>query len=235
MDDMRGAIMQPTYLPWAGFFNLISDVDVFVILDDVQFEKQSWQNRNRILQNGKELMLSIPVASQSHETYIRDIMIPSNSKWKKKHLQTIQQAYAKSPYKSDLMSLLEPVYNIKSDKLIDYSWNIIKRVVEWLELDTRIVFSSDYNVHKSKSYRLVELCSILGITHYLSPEGSREYIDRDGLIPNSNLSISYQKYTPKVYQQINTQGFVSSLSIVDVIACLGKEGTQAYIRAKGEV
>ena len=67
--------MQPTYLPWSGFFNLISDVDVFVILDDVQFEKQSWQSRNRILQNGKELMLSIPIASQSHKTLIKDIII----------------------------------------------------------------------------------------------------------------------------------------------------------------
>ena len=226
--------MQPTYLPWAGFFNLISDVDVFVILDDVQFEKHSWQSRNRILQNGKELMLSIPIASQSHETYIKDIMISSNSKWKKKHLQTIQQAYAKSPYKADLASLLEPVYNIKSDKLMDYSWGFIKRAADWLEFDTSIVFSSDYNIHKSKSYRLLELCSILGITNYLSPEGSREYIDRDGLIPNSNLSLSYQEYTPKVYRQINTQGFVSSLSIVDVIACLGKEGTQAYIRTRRE-
>ena len=231
---MKGAIMQPTFLPWAGFFNLISNVDVFVILDDVQFEKQSWQSRNRILQNGKELMLSIPIASQSHETCIKDIMIPSNSKWKKKHLQTIQQAYAKSPYKADLASLLEPVYNIKSDKLIDYSWGFIKRVADWLEFDTSIVFSSDYNMHNSKSYRLLELCSILGITHYLSPEGSREYIDRDGLIPNNNLSLSYQEYISKVYRQINTQGFVSSLSIVDVIACLGKEGTQAYIRTRGK-
>ena len=226
--------MQPTYLPWAGFFNLISDVDVFVILDDVQFEKHSWQSRNRILQNGKELMLSVPIASQSHKTYIKDIMVSSNSQWKKKHLQSIQQAYAKSPYKADLVSLLEPVYNIKSDKLIDYSWGFIKRAADWLECDTRIVFSSDYNLYKSKSDRLVELCSILGITGYLSPEGSRQYIDRDGLIPNSNLSLSYQEYTTKVYRQINTQGFVSSLSIVDVIACLGKEGTQAYIRTREE-
>jgi hypothetical protein len=133
-----------------------------------------------------------------------------------------------------LASLLEPVYNIKSDKLMDYSWGFIKRAADWLEFDTKIVFSSDYNMHKSKSYRLLELCSILGITHYLSPEGSREYIDRDGLIPNSKLSLSYQEYTPKVYRQINTQGFVSSLSIVDVIACLGKEGTQAYIRTRRE-
>ena len=106
VNDMKGAIMQPTYLPWAGFFNLISDVDVFVILDDVLFEKHSWQSRNRILQNGKELLLSIPIASQSHETCIKDIMISSNSKWGKKHLQTIQQSYAKSPYKADLLSLL---------------------------------------------------------------------------------------------------------------------------------
>jgi len=234
MDDLKGAIMQPTYLPWAGFFNLISEVDVFVILDDVQFEKNSWQSRNRILQNGKELMLSVPIASQSHEACIKDLMISSNSKWKKKHLQTIQQAYAKSPYKVDLMSLLEPVYNTKSNKLIDYSWSFIKRVVDWLEFDTRIVFSSDYDINKSKSSRLVELCNTLGISHYLSPKGSREYIESDGLIPNSNLLLSYQEYIPKAYQQINSRGFATSLSIVDVIACLGKKGTQAYIRTKIE-
>ena len=81
---------------------------------------------------------------------------------------------------------------------------------------------------------MVELCSTLGISHYLSPKGSREYIESDGLIPNSNLLLSYQEYIPKAYQQINSRGFAPSLSIVDVIACLGKKGTQAYIRTKIE-
>ena len=84
-------------------------------------------------------------------------------------------------------------------------------------------------MYKPRSGRLLEVCNILGITHYLSPKGSKHYIERDGLIPNSDIFLSYQEYTPEVYRQINTQGFASSLSIVDVIANLGKEGTQAYI------
>lgn len=220
--------MQPTYLPWAGYFNLMIKSDVFIILDDVQFEKQSWQNRNRILQNGKEVILSIPLQSMPKTTKIMNIKV-HNNKWKKKHYQSIIQSYAKSKYKGELIMLIEPVYDLKSDYLIDYTIFFIERILHYLELNVKVVRSSNMKMGSTRSQRLIDICLQAGITDYLSPEGSRNYLEEDGLIPNDLLNLEYQTFIAREYPQINSLDFTSHLSVIDIIANMGIKGLKKYI------
>lgn len=88
--------MQPTYLPWAGYFHLIGTVDKFVFLDDVQFERRSWQSRNRILLEGREHYLTVPVRKASRSELIKNIAIDNDQEWRKRHLQLLRQAYLKT-------------------------------------------------------------------------------------------------------------------------------------------
>jgi len=220
--------MQPTYLPWAGYFNLMIKSDIFIILDDVQFEKQSWQNRNRILQNGKEVVLSIPLQSMLKITKIMDVKV-HNNKWKKKHYQSIVQSYAKSKYKDELLMLIEPVYDLKSEYLIDYTIFFIERIIHCLELNVKVVRSSSIKVNSTRSQRLIDICLQVGVTDYLSPEGSRDYLEEDGLIPNDLLNLEYQTFIAREYSQINSLDFISHLSVIDIIANMGIKELKKYI------
>ena len=220
--------MQPTYLPWAGYFNLMIKSDIFIILDDVQFEKQSWQNRNKILQNGKEVVLSIPLQSMLKITKIMDVKV-HNNKWKKKHYQSIVQSYAKSKYKDELLMLIEPVYDLKSEYLIDYTIFFIERIIHCLELNVKVVRSSSIKVNSTRSQRLIDICLQVGVTDYLSPEGSRDYLEEDGLIPNDLLNLEYQTFIAREYSQINSLDFISHLSVIDIIANMGIKELKKYI------
>ena len=103
---MIGVIMQPAYLPWAGYFNLISKADIFVFLNDAQFEKHEWQNRNRILMNEAYHWITVPVSRNGLDTKICEIKISENQPWRKKHLSMIRQTYLKCPYFDSIETVL---------------------------------------------------------------------------------------------------------------------------------
>ncbi|MDU9048384.1 MAG: WbqC family protein [Candidatus Electrothrix sp. Rat3] len=222
--------MQPTYLPWAGYFNLINSVDTFVFLDDVQFEKSSWQSRNRILANGVETYLTVPIKRQGLNTQIKDVLINDNTPWRKKHYMTVSQAYSKVSQGEDIIDLFEEIVKDKSiEKVVSLNTRFIILVSNALGLHTDFVFASDLNCEGNRSSHIVEICKSIAATEYLSPEGAREYLTEDGIFNESNISLSFQKFVPGVYNQIKAPNFVSHLSILDVIANLGWKNTLAYI------
>ena len=106
---MRCAIMQPTYFPWAGYFNLISRVDAFVFLDDVQFMRQSWHNRNRVLLGGVPHWLTVPVERVSLECRIDEVEVDDKHRWRDKHVKLLRNVYSKHPHGKDLLSVIEDV------------------------------------------------------------------------------------------------------------------------------
>ena len=117
---MRVGIMQPTYLPWAGYFEMISNVDLFIILDNVQFEKKSWQHRNRIRTSSGELLLTVPVNTVSKfSQLITEVQISRNTNFVRKHLTSIRNSYSKTKYFDQLFPELEQILNSNQNLLLD--------------------------------------------------------------------------------------------------------------------
>ena len=130
---MKISIMQPTYFPWAGYFNLISQADVFIFLDDVQFEKCSWQNRNRILLGGNPLWITVPSIRKDISQKINEIQIDDQKHWRRKHIKTIEQAYAKSLFRSEVVELVHLIDDENINLLSELNIRIIQIIAGKLD------------------------------------------------------------------------------------------------------
>lgn len=227
---MKCAIMQPTYLPWSGFFNLISNVDIFVFLDDVQFDRRSWQTRNRVLLNGNEILLSISTRKATRETLLKDIFIAHEPDWRQKHWQSLIQAYRKARYGKDVLGLLEEFFNGPPPILLaEFNRKIIEVISTNLGLGATFLLASDLACHGNRSSHLMEIAKKVGCDEYLSPCGSAGYLEQDSFPEISNLVLTFQDFHPQRYPQLGARDFVSHLSVIDVIANLGLRETREYI------
>lgn len=225
------AIMQPTYLPWAGYFDLASQADVFIFLDDVQFERRSWQTRNRILQNGEARLLTIPVKKASQTETLQHIELSRDERWQARHLQTLRSAYPSlfTP-SSGVSTLLDQLASEKYDKLADFTIALITELFRLLKIDCKTVRASSLACGGKRSEHLAQLCKAVNADVYLSPEGSREYLQEDGFENLANMPLRFQSFTPRPYQQRQSATFISHLSIIDVIGNAGLEFASNYLR-----
>lgn len=223
------AIMQPAYLPWSGYFNLISQVDIFIFLDDVQFEKGGWQNRNRILLKGQPHFLTVPIRHTSLQQRINEVEIDDTRNWRRKHYFTIKQAYSKSQYFSDIELILPIILDNNLKRLVDLNTKIICKIANCLSLNPKFLFSSDLHILGKRTERLVKICDHLQCDEYISPVGAKDYLMEDGHFEFSKTRLTFQSFIPKPYPQGGTTNFVSHLSIIDVAANIGLMGTKAYI------
>lgn len=225
------AIMQPTYLPWSGYFNLIDTVDHFVLLDDVQFERRSWQSRNRILMNGRICTLTVPVRKSTRATLIANIELFNDEDWQVTHWNTLRNAYAKAPHGSALFNLLEPIYlGPPRIRLVELNHQLIESFCRALNIDTPIIRASDLECGGVRSQHLFAICEKLGCSHYFSPHGSANYLAFDDFASMGLRKLSFQEFAPMPYVQMRSTKFVSHLSIVDTIANVGLVGARKYIR-----
>ena len=226
--------MQPTYLPWSGYFNLISSSDCFVFLDDVQFEKQSWQNRNRIAQNSNILWLTVPLEKAKLDCMIKDIKISSSSQWKKKHIRSLSQSYAKARFSEEILSMIIPILERDNKFLIDLTIPIISKISKSLGFNKTLIKSSELQQQGKKSEKLINICNHLKANKYLSPLGAKVYLDNDKhLFYEEDIIVKYQHYEPEEYSQIGDGVFIPYMSVVDMIANCGFESAKNYIN-KGE-
>jgi len=221
--------MQPTYLPWAGYFNLILNADIFVFLDDVQFEKQSWQNRNKIIIDSKEHLLSIPVKRNGLKTAIKDVLVDDTQKWRKKHISAISQNYCGHKYYKNVKIVLDIINDSTLIHLVDINMSIIQSLCDILSIKKEFIRSSELACVGTRSEKLANVINHLNCNRYLSPIGSKTYIENDAVLSNTDIDIGYQNFKLKDYKQKNTESFISYLSIIDVIANVGILGTQLYI------
>lgn len=225
---MSVAIMQPTYLPWAGYFNLISRVSRFVFLDDVQFAKPSWQMRNRILHRGAPHFLAVPTEGSRHQL-LSDVRL-SGDAFRDTHQKTLQHAYSKHPHGKALLEVVSPVLADRSlDKLVELNVALITALSRRLGLTTPLLRSSQLGLQGKRSSHLLEILLALGDLDYLSPEGSRGYIEQEQVLANAGATVRYQDFTPAPYPQKGATEFVSHLSIADVVAHLGWEAARRYL------
>jgi hypothetical protein len=222
--------MQPTYLPWSGYFYLASKVDTFVFLDDVQFERRSWQSRNKILINGRESLLNVPVQYAPRQALIYDIRLSQDFSWQKKHLRSIQVAYPALWRDASLKDPLMAIYERPYQFLADFNIDLIDLLFGWLGLKCRTLRASALACGGTRSQHLAEICRVVEADTYFSPLGSREYLEEDQFEKFSGLGLRYAEFTPPSYSQGSAPEFVSHLSLMDVIGHGGLEFAKAYIR-----
>jgi len=213
---MKCAIMQPTYLPWLGYFDLIRSVDVFVILDHVQFEKRSWQQRNRILTKNGVLYLTVPVITKSKFFQpISTVEIDQTQKFQSKHMGSILNAYSKKS-NTHLLADIEKIFDKKQTLLADLNMDFIRWGMELMGLNARIARSSELAVEGNKVEALIDICKKVGCDQYLSPLGSAGYIEENNLFGQMGIELTYQNYDHPTYDQ-GHEPFESHLSFIDYI------------------
>ena len=212
---MKAVIMQPTYLPWVGLFDLIDQSDVFVFLDNVQFEKQSWQQRNKIKTPQGWIWLTVPVL-QSLGQKINEVKINNNSNWKEKHLKSIQYNYDKAPYFKKYFKFFEETYNTNWECLADLNIHIIKWTSDQLNIKNKFVNSSSMNIKGRKTELLVDICKKLNADAYLSPLGSVMYIEENNLFERDGIKLEYQHFEHPIYKQL-WGDFMPYMSVIDLL------------------
>lgn len=224
---MKVAIAQPTYLPWLGYFDLMDQVDAFVLLDSVQFEKQSWQQRNRIKTPIGLQWLTVPVGFHNRFGHqIRNIEI-RDDEFARKHLRTIEVNYHRSPFFDPyFQELTKILLSYSSGRLVDLNARLIRWFCELLNIQTPILYSSAMNQDGRRSELLVNLCKALSADSYVSPLGSATYLLRDlESFRGIGIEITFQHYEHPVYRQ-HFPPFCPYASVVDLLLNEGPRSAQ---------
>lgn len=205
---------QPAYLPWLGYFDKIARAKVFVYLDTVQFEKNSFINRNRIKTPQGALWLTIPVKTKGHTSgSLRTTEIDDAQPWRAKHLKSIEMNYRKAPRFEERFPKIEALLRRPESNLAEYCFYQLQFWLNEFAIDTRIVRSSELPVESTKSDLVLDLCRHLSAGHYLSGALGRDYLIEDDF-KRVGISIEYQSFTPQTYPQL-WGDFIPYLSILD--------------------
>lgn len=230
-------IHQPEHLPWLGLYNKIAKSEMFVILDSVQYEKNYFQNRNRILGTNGVQWMSIPVSNKGHmDGSIKTTLIatdPKNMKWKEKYLQTIKQSYGKYPHFNEVFPLLEKAINIDTPYLADINIEIIKTFCDALDIHPIYVKSSDLEIDGLKSDLILSICKKIEATLYIAGPSGRDYLNMESF-KEAGIEVKFNDYHHPVYQQKRTDEFISHLSGLDLFMNVGFKEAKRIIMEGNE-
>ncbi len=229
---MKVSIHQPQYLPWSPYFKKISEADIFIILDSVDFQKNGLQNRNQIKTSQGAHWLTVPVKQHLGQK-ICEARIQNSSNWRKKHWQTIQQNYSKAPFFSMYVEELRGIYEHDWTMLGELNVSMLDMFLRWMDIHTQLVSSSKLVATGAASDLVLNLCLEVGSTHYLSGVGGKNYIDLEAFDKAGIEVVFRDPVLPKVYPQCFPKaGFVKSLSMLDLMLNCG-ESWRDYFPADG--
>ena len=212
------AIMQPTYLPWVGYFDLIDRSDCFVFLDSVQFAKRSWQQRNRLKGQGQDpaRWVTVPVLTKGRrDQTIAAVEIDPASDFPASHLKTIRHLYAKTLFFTEYFAELEGILH-RHTRLADLNVDLIIWMCGRLGVATATLRSSTLDADGQKADLLTNICKQLGADRYLSAAGSREYIEESDAFASTGIDVVYHAYRPAEYRQAG-EVFEPQLSTLDLL------------------
>ena len=224
----RVVVLQPSYLPWLGYFDQLYKSDVFVLYDDVQYDKHGWRNRNRIKTDTGPLWLTVPVLTHGQGLPTnRDARIDARQPWARKQLQALRVNYAKAPAFGEVFAGLEPVLQRPWTHLIDLNRAVLETLCRLLGLTRPILLSSELDVPGQKTERLIAICRTLGADRYLTGDAASEYLDETQFAAN-DIRVEYNHYRHPVYAQLHGE-FVPYLSVVDLLMNHGRESLGVLI------
>ncbi len=218
----NATILQPTYMPWLGYFEMLDSTELFVILDHVQFSKQSWQQRNRIKTRNGTKWLTVPVKKSAIDTPICEINISYNhGNPLKEHKEKIINAYSNAPYFDDYFQYFDDIFSKPYQMLRDLNVDLIRKINEILGIETEFFYSSelDLNLNLGKTKKLIEICEIIGIDEFYEANAGQNFIDIS-LFNESKIKIRFQKFEHPIYPQLYNE-FVPYMSVIDLLFNLG--------------
>ncbi len=231
---MKVVILQPSYIPWRGYFDQIRKADLFVFYDDVQYDKRGWRNRNQIKTAQGKKWLTIPVHSrgaQVEKIPINCIRILHENTWRMDHLKTLEHAYRKAPYFEEYLSLLEQFYNRQDEFLADFTIDFTIALARELGIQhTRFERSSKLDANGQKTDRLISVLQKVGATHYISGPSAKDYIEPEKF-QQAKITLEYMEYDYPEYPQLYPpyDPFVSAL---DLLFMTGPEAIQYFEKGR---
>jgi len=217
-DKVSIAIMQPYVFPYFGYFQLVNAVDKFVFLDDVNFIKKGWINRNNILMNGTASLINVPVSKASQNELIMNLNVSEEGNWRGKLLTSLSHAYKKAPCYEERIELLKSVIDKANLSIADFSKHSVIAICKDLGIDTEFVHSSSiYPKETYGSERILDICIRNHATNYINPQGGVDLYDKEMFsLKGVDLKFLYMDENLQ-YKQFEKQEFTPNLSIIDVL------------------
>ncbi len=224
---MRIGVMQPYFFPYIGYWQLIGAVDKFVIFDDVNHIKRGWINRNRILYRNQVRYFNVCLEGASQNKLINEISV--DQEHNKTNYRIIEEAYSKAPYFNEVYPVFEKILKQEEKNLARYNGNLIKTLVDYLDIDTELLYSSD--IKKDNALRgqdkIISICKTLGGDQYINAIGGKKLYDTE-LFARNELQLFFIKSANIEYKQFNNC-FEPDLSIIDVLMFNSREKVLEYL------
>jgi hypothetical protein len=225
---------QPNYLPYLGYFDKMAQCEVFVIQDNVQYERHDFQNRNQIKTVKGATWITVPVEHVGDTLPFKEIRIAKRleSEWGLHHWRILKTNYEHAPYWKQYRDFFEETYNKKWEYLIDLNLYLIKGIMKFLRIKTSLVMASSLAVSGKSSNMILAQCKSVGANVYLSGIGGRDYLDIP-LLEKAGLKVVFQDFHYPIYTQMFGD-FVPNLSVVDYLFCHGGEDWVPKLSFKNE-
>lgn len=229
------SINQPAYLPWLGYFDRIACSDIHVVLDHVQFEKNSMVNRNKIITANGETMLTVPLNTKNKfgDLAINTVTINEQNKWQKKHWDSIRFSYSKSPYFKEYGEQLNALYQQPLEILTVLLKQQLDFFMPALGINTKIIYSSSMNLSSTKSQLVLDICKQLGASHYISGIFGKDYLDQT-TFKEAGITVTFQDYQHPEYKQFNQKTFIPYASTLDLLMNVG-DGALDILKTTGKL
>lgn len=224
------AIVQSSYIPWKGYFDIMASVDEFVLYDDRQFTRRDWRNRNRIKTPLGTQWLTIPVESKGRYEQRIDETLIGDPRWAERHWSTILGSYGRAPHFSDYRNALEELYRTSTERRLSaVNRRFLEAIAGLLGIRTTVSWSSDYEAEGAKTERLLSLCRAAGATEYVTGPRARDYLDETAF-EDAGIRLSYFDYSgyPE-YEQLHPP-FEHEVTVLDLIVHTGAEAPQ-YLKS----
>jgi len=227
---MLVAIHQLHYLPWLRYIHKMASADVFVILDNIQFNKNGWQNRNKIKTAEGSQILTVPVFHKSSQN-LDEVLIDNKPPWRKKHWSSLCHHYGKAPFFREHAVFFQKIFETPWEKLNDLNYEILQYLISVLGVKTKVVRGSDLDIDGEATERLVHICKLLGAKGYLTGAYAAEtYLDSK-VFAREGVELVMQNYECPPYPQLYPKtGFVPDLSVVDLLFNCGPKSLEILLR-----
>jgi hypothetical protein len=230
---VKVVILQPSYIPWRGYFDQICRADLFIFYDDVQYDKRGWRNRNQIKTATGKQWLTIPVHSRGAQTEnipINQIRIVWENSWNQNHLKAIQHSYTRAPHFDRYLSLLERFYQRRDEFLADFTIDFTIALAHELgNTHTNFMRSSQIaGINGQKTDRLIQILQAVGGTHYISGPSAGNYIEKEKF-HQTGIRLEYMEYNYPEYPQLYPP-FDPHVSILDLLFMTGSEASQYILK-----
>lgn len=225
---MKVGIIQPSYIPWRGYFDFIDSVDLFIFYDDIQYSKQTWRNRNQIKTASGLTWLTVPVYDP-HMADIMAVQINNKVNWRKKQLRTIELAYSRAPFFNDYFHDFSAILRQDENSLCTLDIRLTRWLMEKLAISTPTMLASELGARGSSTERLVDILKKVNADSYLSGPAASAYLDIP-LLRRNGIDVEYKSYVYEPYPQLHGE-FVSTVSVIDLLFNTGPEARE-FLKTK---